>query len=140
MYEFKGQPAVHGDENLIVSHIAIVISDMDSLRSRLTKMGVKFRKNISVPNPGEGNKAIVNQAFVRDPDGYYIEFCNCDSLDDYLHDLGDKQIEANKAWSMSTVVILQKFSHILKEKAENARKMVQWLNHQSSLNPSNIVR
>ena len=26
------------------------------------------------------------QAFVRDPDGYYIEFCSCESLNSYLED------------------------------------------------------
>ena len=26
------------------------------------------------------------QAFVRDPDGYYIEFCSCESLENYLKD------------------------------------------------------
>ena len=25
------------------------------------------------------------QAFVRDPDGYYIEFCNCENLEKFLH-------------------------------------------------------
>ena len=28
----------------------------------------------------------MTQAFVRDPDGYYIEFCECGPLEDYLKD------------------------------------------------------
>jgi flagellar hook-length control protein FliK len=43
---------VHPDDNLIVSHIALVVEDkMAELRTRLSKMGVKSRKNVSVPNP-----------------------------------------------------------------------------------------
>ena len=34
------------------------------------------RINISVPNP-DSAEGRVEQAFVRDPDGYYIEFCDC---------------------------------------------------------------
>ena len=32
------------------------------------------------------NKVCYIQAFVRDPDGYYIEFCSCESLESYLKD------------------------------------------------------
>ena len=32
------------------------------------------------------NKVSYIQAFVRDPDGYYIEFCSCESLESYLKD------------------------------------------------------
>ncbi len=37
------------------------------------------------------------QAFVRDPDGYYIEFCNCDKLEDFLN---VKAAEDVKKWNM----------------------------------------
>ena len=36
-----------------MGHIAIAVDDMDVLRARLAKMGVKSRKNVSVPNPDE---------------------------------------------------------------------------------------
>ena len=78
LHLIKGHPAVHPDDDLIVSHIALNIEDMDSLRTRLKEIGVQARKNISVPDPDSGEGAVVDQAFVRDPDGYYIEFCNCD--------------------------------------------------------------
>lgn len=84
LHLIKGQPAVHPDDNLIVSHIALVIDDMAELRRRLAQMGISFRKNISVPNP-EADNSPVDQAFVRDPDGYYIEFCNCESLEEFVH-------------------------------------------------------
>ena len=53
LHLIKGRPAVHADDDLIVGHIAITVSGekMDHLRERLTSMGVKFRKNVSVPNP-----------------------------------------------------------------------------------------
>ena len=53
LHLIKGRPAVHGDNDLIVSHIAINIDQdkMQDLRERLTNMGVRFRINISVPDP-----------------------------------------------------------------------------------------
>ena len=53
LHLIKGRPAVHADDDLIVGHIAITVSGekMNHLRERLTSMGVKFRKNVSVPNP-----------------------------------------------------------------------------------------
>ena len=53
LHLIKGRPAVHADDDLIVGHIAITVSGekMNHLRERLTSMGVKFRKNMSVPNP-----------------------------------------------------------------------------------------
>ena len=45
---------------------------MDAMRKKLKNLGVKYRTNISVPNPDDENTGRVEQAFVRDPDGYYI--------------------------------------------------------------------
>ena len=60
LHLIKGKPAVHSDDDLIVSHIAITIDNgrMDTLRERLSLMGVKFRTNVSVPNPGNGSKPV----------------------------------------------------------------------------------
>lgn len=60
LHLIKGAPAVHKDDDLIVSHIAITIENdqMDTLRERLSLMGVKFRTNVSVPNPATGSKAM----------------------------------------------------------------------------------
>jgi hypothetical protein len=53
LHLIKGRPAVHPDDDLIVGHIAITVSAerMNTLRERLTSFGVKFRRNVSVPNP-----------------------------------------------------------------------------------------
>ena len=53
LHLIKGRPAVHPDDDLIVSHIAITVrvDKMNELRERLHKMGTLFRKNVSVPNP-----------------------------------------------------------------------------------------
>ena len=59
LHLIKGRPAVHNDDDLIVSHIALVVSPegMENLRKRLKAMGVQFRTNLSVPNPSaEGQK------------------------------------------------------------------------------------
>lgn len=53
LHLIKGRPAVHPDDDLIVSHIACTVKEdkMDELRKRLHKLGTPYRKNISVPNP-----------------------------------------------------------------------------------------
>ena len=65
LHLIKGKPAVHSDDDLIVSHIAITIENghMDILRERLKLMGVRFRTNISVPNPGSGSKPVDQVCF-----------------------------------------------------------------------------
>ena len=46
-------------------------------------MGIPFEtQDVSVPE-GNYQKCVVTQFFFRDPDGYYIELCNCDILTDY---------------------------------------------------------
>ena len=54
---------MHPDDDLIVSHIAIMVTDMTKLKERLTKMNVKSRKNVSVPNPADSDTGIVEQVF-----------------------------------------------------------------------------
>ena len=53
LHLIKGRPAVHVDDDLIVSHIALTVTNdkMKELRERLESMDVKSRKNVSVPNP-----------------------------------------------------------------------------------------
>ena len=47
---------------------------MEELRVRLNQLGTTSRRNVSVPNASDQTKSRreVSQAFVRDPDGYYI--------------------------------------------------------------------
>ncbi len=129
LHLIKGRPAVHNDDDLIVSHIAIVVEDMIGLRAKLAKLGVKSRQNVSVPNPAEGIDARVDQAFVRDPDGYYIEFCSCAGLEEFLRKKRDLGID----WSLSKANGMAQASKVLKQKADISKQVVRWLNRQSSL-------
>ena len=61
LHLIKGRPAVHSDDDLIVGHIAITVSDVEEVRERLQKLNVQSRTNISVPNPADNDKGIVNQ-------------------------------------------------------------------------------
>jgi len=98
LHLIKGRPSVHPDDDLIVSHIAITVSDMAALKQKFVQMGVTHRKNVSVPNPADADTGIVEQFFVRDPDGYYLEFCNCQLLESYLH---KKMAEDTKKWNFN---------------------------------------
>ena len=57
----KGRPAVHPDDDLIVSHIAITVSNMEELKKRLKNLNVLSRKNVSVPNPSDSDTGTVDQ-------------------------------------------------------------------------------
>jgi len=86
LHLINGRPNVHPDDDLIVSHIALDIGTeekMNQLMKRLDDLGVAYRENVSVPK-GSGGAGSVKQAFVRDPDGYYLEFCSCQVLEDYI--------------------------------------------------------
>merc|ERR1712037_223952 len=39
LHLIKGRPAVHSDDDLIVSHIAITVSDMETMREKLKSLG-----------------------------------------------------------------------------------------------------
>ena len=60
---------------------------------------VDFEINVSVPkgigkaeSEGGGSDNTVGQAFIRDPDGYYLEICNCHLLTDFVLGLTNGQL------------------------------------------------
>ena len=65
LHLIKGRPCVHSDDDLIVSHIAIAVSDMTELKRKLEKLNVKSRKNLSVPNPADSETGIVEQVRIN---------------------------------------------------------------------------
>jgi len=97
LHLIKGEPLVHSGKDLIVNHIAIETTDIDRVPEILTAAGVPFRQNVSVPkgsmdsgsgtNSTNNSRKIVKQFFLRDPDGYYLEICDCAVLTKYC--LGD---------------------------------------------------
>merc|ERR1712013_289192 len=97
LHLIKGTPVVHSGNDLIVGHISIETFDIDRVPEILHRANVPFRQNVSVPkgkmaegsgtNSSNTSGTAVKQYFLRDPDGYYIEICNCDVLTKYC--LGD---------------------------------------------------
>jgi len=131
LHLIKGRPAVHPDDDLIVSHIAITVSNMEELKKRLKNLNVLSRKNVSVPNPSDSDTGTVDQAFVRDPDGYYIEFCNCEKLEEFLH---AKMAEAeNQKIDLVRASSLNRMSSKLKMMALDSKKVVRQLSQESGM-------
>ena len=64
------------------------------------------------------------QAFVRDPDGYYIEFCNCGPLEDYLKEKTEEAAQLiNNIKSLSTMKTMgEKFKKFSASARENSRE------------------
>eukprot|EP00438_Fugacium_kawagutii_P018691 Skav214155 [mRNA] locus=scaffold945:32699:34063:- [translate_table: standard] len=90
LHLIKGVPNAPTGRDLIVSHIALETDRPEQVLEKLLEFDVPFRQNISVPDPKkarenlveafENSEGKITQYFVRDPDGYYLELCNCDIL------------------------------------------------------------
>ena len=114
-------------------------------------MNVKSRKNVSVPNPADSDTGIVEQvfwngkiwlkigtlndssfvmfqAFVRDPDGYYIEFCNCQFLEKFLH---QKMAEESKKWNFNSTKSVLTVGKKLKMIANDSKVFVKQMSNES---------
>ena len=65
---------------------------MIQVREMLNEMKYPYKINVSVPNAIEG-EGDVTQFFLRDPDGYYVEICNCGILTRFWH--GDEKVNTD---------------------------------------------
>lgn len=134
LHLIKGVPALPNMENLIVGHISLETEHIEEVPGILRKLGVPFRKNVSVPAQGNGgelgtntrndNEEIVEQYFVRDPDGYYLEICNCQALEEYTHsgrnwfEKADKTSqsmikELMEKWSFRAIAAVRNQAHVI---------------------------
>jgi len=90
LHLIKGKPHAPDGEDLIVGHMAFDTDYPERVLQKLIQMNVPFRQNVSVPDPQKARNNVsedfessdgkVTQYFIRDPDGYYIEICNCEVL------------------------------------------------------------
>ena len=62
-------------------HIGITVPDVDAACHRFERLGVEFLKR---PNDG----SMKGLAFIKDPDGYWIEILNADSITDLIGEHG----------------------------------------------------
>jgi len=128
LHLIKGVPIVHSGKDLIVGHISIETYEIDRVPEILEKMGVPFRQNVSVPkgkmaqgsgtNASNNSSSIVKQYFLRDPDGYYLEICNCDILTKYC--LGDKKdlagYDEGVGLGVQNMMVLVNLGHVIANK------------------------
>jgi len=62
-----------------VNHYSFEVYDFDAVEAKLKKIKYPFKKN-RVP---EG-KSVIHQIFLQDPDGHYIEICDCNTFTDFV--------------------------------------------------------
>ena len=65
----------------------------------------------------------VEQAFVRDPDGYYIEFCGCEPLENYLEKKTQEAEHLINNFSAISVPMI--YGERLKQLARDAKQTVK---------------
>ena len=86
LHLIKGVPNAPSGRDLI-PQIALDTNEPQKVLEKLLEYEVPFRQNISVPDPQKARENLVEafennegKIIVRDPDGYYLELCNCDIL------------------------------------------------------------
>eukprot|EP00411_Alexandrium_monilatum_P080239 CAMPEP_0175611468 /NCGR_PEP_ID=MMETSP0096-20121207/63318_1 /TAXON_ID=311494 /ORGANISM="Alexandrium monilatum, Strain CCMP3105" /LENGTH=374 /DNA_ID=CAMNT_0016916473 /DNA_START=11 /DNA_END=1135 /DNA_ORIENTATION=+ len=97
LHLIKGVPHTRRGQHphdLIVSHISLDVSDIGAVAARLRRLqaelftNLRWRQNISVPSHESSGadrfesdhtsaEGKLTQFFLEDPDGYWLEFCNC---------------------------------------------------------------
>ena len=62
-----------------VNHISFECFAFESVEQKLQLLGVPYTK-VRVPEGGN----VINQLFLPDPDGHYIEICDCNRFEDFV--------------------------------------------------------
>ena len=78
-----GKPVVPAGTDLIVGHISLETDNIEEVLRQVRKMEIPFETVGRPVSNGDEKDGVVTQLFLRDPDGYYIELCNCDILTDF---------------------------------------------------------
>lgn len=86
LHLIKGIPVIPPVDNLQVAHIAIETANVDEVVLKLHELNINTRQSFSVTDaykPKSKNNSRITQYFFNDPDGYYLELCNCDVLTEF---------------------------------------------------------
>lgn len=113
LHLIKGIPHTHRGQHpadLIVSHLAVEVPDVAAVSARLKQLqdqepDLNLRQNVSVPSKETSLTArfesdhtcaegMVTQFFLEDPDGYWLEICDCH---------GSHEISSDSSTAMSLV-------------------------------------
>lgn len=62
-----------------VNHYSFEVYDFDAVEAKLKKVKYPYKKN-RVPEGG----SVIHQLFLQDPDGHYIEICDCNKFSDFV--------------------------------------------------------
>ena len=86
LHLIKGIPLIPPVDNLQVGHISFEASDINEVLRKLREFKIRYRRNLAIAHPRPNDpqhKAGIIQYFITDPDGYFIEICNCEVLTDF---------------------------------------------------------
>ena len=71
----------HKDAGTKVNHISFDVYDFGECEKRLIGAGIKYKK-VFVP---VGDNKGINQLFFQDPDGHWVELCDCFKMNDFIY-------------------------------------------------------
>jgi Ca2+-binding EF-hand superfamily protein len=102
-----------------VNHIALETEDTAGVLEALERLGVPYAKNVSVPDEVESKP--ITQYFIRDPDGYYLEICDCAQLTDFVMGKSQKLVGYSELVSHVNLKSLFKLSFLGNLKSKDER-------------------
>merc|ERR1712098_464905 len=70
------------------NHIALETTEFDAILTRIERSG---RQHIIVHVPHPAGGETMRQMFLPDPDGHYVEICECYKLHDFVYDTGSRR-------------------------------------------------
>ena len=86
LHLIKGIPLIPPIDNVQVGHISFETQDIDGVLRKLREYKIRYRQSLAIIEPQSTEskkKSGIVQYFISDPDGYFIEICNCDVLTDF---------------------------------------------------------
>ncbi|UJR29375.1 hypothetical protein I4U23_010587 [Adineta vaga] len=133
LHLIKGIPVVPSACNLQVGHLALETSNIDVVLEKLRALNIDVYQNLSLTNAHkmiEKNKPLIIQYFFNDPDGYYIELCNCEVLIEFAFSqkLFSKNIEYDEGiHNHSIFTVVQGCLHWMKNIEKDSKKELNYL-------------
>ncbi|CAF1125446.1 unnamed protein product [Rotaria sp. Silwood1] len=123
LHLIKGIPTIPPVDNIQVGHIAFETLHVDKVVKKLRELNIDVRQSVLKANTYKSKskkKLRINQYFFNDPDGYYLELCNCHLLTEFSLNKYDPNddIEYNEGIAYKKIFTVTQAASHWKQKAE----------------------
>merc|ERR1712098_895546 len=85
MGEFEAMHDPQGQRHRKVNHMALETTNFDAVLEKLKDYGISWGEDQIVLVKVPGEDVVMRQLFLPDPDGHYVEICECYKLNDFVY-------------------------------------------------------